>query len=140
MLRSNVMATDLNDLLNGLMADMKKVTDTASMIGEPVKVGSSQMVPLLGVTIGFGTATTDVAGNGERRGGRVDGGGAGGTMVVTPRAFVVVGQDGVPQLVALRDGKYGSVQKALKLTAEGQQLTEQQTTGASSAPSTKPEK
>jgi uncharacterized spore protein YtfJ len=111
------MGIDLDDLLNGLMADMKKVTDTASMIGEPVKVGSSHMVPLLGVTIGFGTATTDVSGNGETRGGRVDGGGAGGTMVVTPRAFVVVGKDGIPQLVALRDGKYGAVQKSIELTA-----------------------
>jgi len=111
------MGTDLNDLLNGLMADMKKVTDTASMIGEPVKVGKIHMVPLLGVTIGFGTATTDVSGNtSEQRGGRIDGGGAGGTMVVTPRAFVVVGEDGVPQLVALKDGKYGTVQKAIELT------------------------
>lgn len=107
---------DLNDLLSGLMADMKKVSDTASMIGEPLKVGNSHMVPLLSVTIGFGTATTDVSGSGERRGGRLDGGGAGGTMVVTPRAFVVVGGDGIPQLVALKDGKYGEVQESIELT------------------------
>jgi uncharacterized spore protein YtfJ len=106
---------DLNDLLNGLMTDMRKVSDTASMIGAPVKLGTSHMVPLLSVTIGFGTATTDVSGNGERRGGRVEGGGAGGTMVVTPRAFVVVGGDGIPQLIALKDGKYGEVQKSIEL-------------------------
>jgi len=93
---------DLNELLNGLMADMRKVSDTASMIGEPVKVGTSHMVPLLGVTIGFGTAATDLSGSGDRRGGRVDGAGAGGTMVVTPKAFVVIDADGVPQLVALK--------------------------------------
>ncbi len=91
---------DLNELLNGLMADMRSVSDTASMIGEPLEVGSSHMVPLLSVSIAFGTATTDLSGAGERRGGHVDGAGAGGTMVVTPRAFVVVGKDGVPQLVA----------------------------------------
>ncbi len=106
---------DLNDLLNGLMKDMREVSDTASMIGEPLKVGSSHMVPLLGVTIGFGTATTDMTGNGERRGGHVEGGGAGGTMVVTPRAFVVIGADGVPQLVALKDGKYAALQPAIEL-------------------------
>ena len=106
---------DLTDLLNGLMKDMREVSDTASMIGEPVKVGSSHMVPLLGVTIGFGTATTDASGNGARRGGHVEGGGAGGTMVVTPRAFVVVGADGVPQLIALKDGKYGQLQPAIEL-------------------------
>jgi uncharacterized spore protein YtfJ len=106
---------DLNDLLSGLMADMRKVSSTASLIGAPVKVGGSHMVPLLGVTIAFGTGTTDLSGSGEQRGGRADGAGAGGTMVVTPRAFVVVGGDGVPQLIALKDGKYGEVQRALVL-------------------------
>lgn len=107
---------DLENLLSGLMADMRKVTDTATMIGEPLKVGTSHMVPLLGVAIGFGTASTDASGSGERRGGNVEGGGGGGSMAVTPRAFVVVGADGVPQLVALKKGKYGRVQPALELT------------------------
>ena len=111
-------AMDLNDLLNGLMTDMRKVSDTATMVGKPLKIGASHMVPLLSVTIGFGTATTDLSGSGERRGGRVDGGGAGGTMVVTPRAFVVVGNDGAAQLIALKDGKYGHVQPALELTGD----------------------
>jgi uncharacterized spore protein YtfJ len=109
---------DLNDLLNGLMVDMRKVSDTATMVGKPLKLGSAHMVPLLSVTIGFGTATTDLSGSGERRGGRVDGGGAGGTMVVTPRAFVVVGNDGSPQLIALKEGKYGHLQTALELAPE----------------------
>jgi uncharacterized spore protein YtfJ len=107
---------DLNDLLEGLMADMRKVSNTASLIGQPLKVGNAHMVPLLGVTIGFGTATTDLSGSGDRKGGRIDGAGAGGTMVVTPRAFVVVGDDGTPQLVALKDGKYASLQPAIALT------------------------
>ena len=40
-------------------------------------------------------------------------------MVVTPKAFVVVGADGVPQLVTLRDGKHGEVQKAIELGPNG---------------------
>jgi uncharacterized spore protein YtfJ len=111
---------DLDDLLTGLMADMRKVSDTASMIGEPLEVGSSHMVPLLGVTIGFGAAATDLSGAGERRGGKVEGGGAGGTMVVAPRAFVVIGADGVPQLIALKDGKYGALQPAIALAPPGE--------------------
>jgi uncharacterized spore protein YtfJ len=73
------------------------------------------MVPLMGVTIGFGTAATDLSGNGEQRGGKLEGSGAGGTMVVTPRAFVVIGADGVPQMVSLKDGKYGALQPAIEL-------------------------
>jgi uncharacterized spore protein YtfJ len=116
---------DLNVLLDGLMTDMRAVSDTATMVGKPLQLGSSHMVPLLSVTIGFGTATTDLSGSGERRGGRVDGGGAGGTMVVTPRAFVVVGNDGAPQLIALKDGKYGTVQQAIELA----QTTPEASTG-----------
>jgi uncharacterized spore protein YtfJ len=108
---------DLNDLLSGLMADMRKVSDTASLVGKPLKVGKSHMVPLLGVTIAFGTGATDASGSGERKGARADGAGAGGTMVVTPKAFVVVGEDGVPQLVALKDGKYGVMRKPIALAA-----------------------
>ncbi|MBS2015439.1 MAG: hypothetical protein JST00_21300 [Deltaproteobacteria bacterium] len=111
---------DLDDLLTGLMNDMRKVTDTTSMIGKPIKVGTSHMVPLLNVTIGFGTAATDASGSGASRGASIEGGGAGGTMVVSPKAFVVVGADGVPQLVTLRDGKHGEVQKAIELGANGE--------------------
>lgn len=114
---------DLDDLLNGLMTDMRKVSSTATMVGRPLQLGSSHMVPLLSVTIGFGTATTDLSGSGERRGGRVDGGGAGGTMVVTPRAFVVVGNDGAPQLIALKDGKYGALQPAIDIAPDASATT-----------------
>ena len=106
---------DLNDLLNGLMKDMRQVSDTASIVGEPLKLGTSHMVPLLGVTIGFGSGATDMKGAGDRRGGRAEGGGAGGTMVVEPRAFVVVDADGIPQLIAMRQGKHGVVQPAIAL-------------------------
>jgi uncharacterized spore protein YtfJ len=109
---------DLDDLLSGLMADMRKVTNTTSLLGAPVKVAESHMVPLLSVTIGFGTAATDLAGTAERRGARADGSGAGGTMMVTPKAFVVVGKGGVPQLIALKDGKYGAVQKAIVVATD----------------------
>ncbi len=106
---------DLNELLGGLMAEVRKVSDTATMIGEPLKIGNNHMVPLLSVTLGFGTATTDLSGSGGRRGARAEGGGAGGGMVVEPRAFVVVGSDGIPQLVALKNGKHGVLQRAIEL-------------------------
>lgn len=115
---------DLDELLSGLMADMRKASDTASLIGEPVKVGKVEMVPLLGVTIGFGTAATNTSGSGERRGASMDGAGGGGTMLVTPKAFVVVGPDGKPELVALKNGKYGSVQKAIELGSSGGHVPE----------------
>lgn len=127
---------DLNVLLDGLMADMRKVSNTATMVGKPLTLGSSHMVPLLSVTIGFGTATTDLSGSNERRGGRVDGGGAGGTMVVTPRAFVVVGNDGSPQLVALKEGRYGHVQPAIELEAKAPEAKAPEASPGTASPKT----
>lgn len=107
---------DLNDLLSGLMTEVKKVSNTASMIGEPLQIGGSHMVPLLRLTMGFGTGLTSASGSGdEKSDGRVEGGGAGGGMLVEPRAFVVVGADGIPHMVALKNGKQGVIQKALEL-------------------------
>ncbi len=107
---------NLNELLDVLMKDMRQVADTASIIGEPLKLGKNHMVPLLGVTIGFGSGATDMNGATERRGGRAEGGGAGGTLVLEPRAFVVVDAEGIPQLIAMR-GKKGVVTEAIALSA-----------------------
>jgi hypothetical protein len=39
-------------------------------------------------------------------------------MVVTPRAFVVVDAEGIPQLVAMKDGKHAVLQKAISLEGD----------------------
>lgn len=107
---------ELKNLLGNLMSEVRKVSDAATMIGEPLQIGNTHMVPLLRVTIGFGTGVTSASGSGSKgRDGQGAAGGAGGGMIVEPRAFVMVGGDGIPQLVALKDGKYGVVQKALEL-------------------------
>ncbi|HEX3850507.1 MAG TPA: hypothetical protein VHW01_06040, partial [Polyangiaceae bacterium] len=42
-------------------------------------------------------------------------GGAGGAIVVEPRAFVVVGEDGVPHMLALHRGKTAVVRRGVEI-------------------------
>jgi uncharacterized spore protein YtfJ len=42
-------------------------------------------------------------------------GGAGGAIVIEPRAFVVVGEDGEPHMLALANGKQAVVRRGVKI-------------------------
>ncbi len=106
---------ELENLLDGLMQEVRKVVTTTTMIGQPLKVGTTHMVPLVKLSIGFGTALSQANGTTAGRDGKLEAGGAGGSISVEPRAFVIAGGDGLPHLVSLRRGKHGVLQKALEL-------------------------
>jgi uncharacterized spore protein YtfJ len=106
---------ELKTLLDDLMAELKKVSRTSAMVGKPFALGNSHLVPLCKLTMGFGTATTDAAGNYVGRDGTVEGAGAGGALAVEPRAFVVIGPDGVPQMLSMRRGKRAVLNRPVEL-------------------------
>jgi uncharacterized spore protein YtfJ len=95
---------ELNDLLQGMLGEIRKICRSDAIVGKPMKLGEANLVPLCRVSIGFGAGTSDLSGSGGRRDGSIEGGGAGGGIVVEPRAFVVVARDGVPQLLTMRKG------------------------------------
>lgn len=107
---------DLNNLVKGLLGELQRIAKSDSIVGKPMQLGAAHLVPLSRITVGFGTGTSDVQGTGGRRDGRgqFEAGGAGGGIMVEPRAFVVVGPDGVPQLLTMRGGN-ATVQQAVEL-------------------------
>jgi uncharacterized spore protein YtfJ len=109
------LAMHLKDLLDELMKELHKVSRTSALVGEPLELGDVQLVPLCRLTMGFGTGTTDAAGRAVGRGGAIEGAGAGGALAVEPRAFVVVGPDGVPQMLSMRRGKRAVLQHAVEV-------------------------
>lgn len=108
---------ELNELLKGLLGELEKVSRSDSVVGKPLKLGSASLVPLCRVTIGFGTGTSDLQGSAMKRDGAAELGGAGGGLMVEPRAFVVVGSDGIPQLLAMHRGT-ATIQHAVELPGE----------------------
>jgi uncharacterized spore protein YtfJ len=105
----------LKTLLDDLMQELHKVSRTSALVGAPLTMGETQLIPLCRLTMGFGTGTSDAAGKALGRGGALEGAGAGGALAVEPRAFVVVGPDGVPQMLSMRRGKRAVLQRAVEV-------------------------
>ena len=110
---------DLKDLVEELLGELGKVVKTDAVVGKVRDAGKAKILPLSKVSIGFGTAMGGVDGKAKRSAGESDAdasvGGAGGAVVVEPRAFVVVGEDGVPHMLALQNGKTPVVRKGVRI-------------------------
>ena len=104
---------ELNDLVTSLMAQLHRVSKSEQVVGKPMIFGESAVVPLCRITVGFGTGSTDVAGQASKSGANFDVGGAGGGLIVEPRAFVVVGKDGHTQMLSVRKGAKAILQRAI---------------------------
>ena len=100
---------DLKSLMSELLGELGRVSKADGVVGTVRDAGSAKVLPLSKISIAFGTAIGDVGGTAKRgndeRDADAEAGGAGGAIVVEPRAFVVVGEDGVPHLLALHRGK-----------------------------------
>jgi uncharacterized spore protein YtfJ len=110
---------DLKDLMGELLGELGRVCQADGVVGTVRDAGRSKVLPLSKISIAFGTAIGDVGatakrGNEEKDAG-AEVGGAGGAIVIEPRAFVVVGEDGVPQMLALHRGKTGVLRKGVQI-------------------------
>ncbi len=112
---------DLKSLMGELLGELGRVSKADGVVGTVRDAGTAKVLPLSKISIAFGTAIGDVGGSSKRgideRDGDAEVGGAGGAIVVEPRAFVVVGEDGEPHLVALHRGKTAVVRKGVQILA-----------------------
>ena len=120
---------DLNDLVKGLLSELNKISKSDAVVGTVRDAGKAKVVPLSKVSIAFGAGLAGAGGKAEKEGGGSDagleGGGAGGAILVEPKAFVVVGEDGVPHMLALNKGKHAVLRKGFEILPQtGAQLAE----------------
>lgn len=109
---------ELDDLVSHLMKQLYRVSKSESVVGRPIMFADSAVVPLCRVSVGFGTGSGDVTGEASSRGAALDIGGAGGGLVVEPRAFVVVGKGGTAQMLTVRRGAKAMLQRAIDVLPE----------------------
>jgi uncharacterized spore protein YtfJ len=112
-------AMDLNELVKGLLSELEKVSKSDAVVGTVRDAGKAKVLPLSKVSIGFGTGTADIGGKSQRQGSEkdagVEGGGVGGALIVEPKAFVVVGEDGIPHMLALKRGKTAVIRHGVEI-------------------------
>ncbi|MET0791213.1 MAG: spore germination protein GerW family protein [Polyangiaceae bacterium] len=110
---------DLKSLMGELLGELGRVSKADGVVGTVRDAGTAKVLPLSKISIAFGTAIGDVGGSTKRGTDENDGdaevGGAGGAIVVEPRAFVVVGEDGEPHLLALHRGKTAVMRKGIEI-------------------------
>ena len=83
------MSQTLPNMLENTIAKIREMVDVNSVIGEPIVVGDTTIIPVSKVSVGFGGGGSDFTKNSE-----AFGGGAGGGVKVQPICFLVVNKDG----------------------------------------------
>ena len=84
---------DVESLVKTTLGEIEKVLGSKTVVGEPMTIGDSTLIPLISVGFGFGAGAGTGKGEAKQRGeGAGGGGGAGGG--VKPIAVIIVDKDG----------------------------------------------
>ena len=79
------MSQTLPNMLENTIAKIREMVDVNSVVGEPIVVGDTTIIPVSKVSVGFGGGGSDFT-----KGNDAFGGGAGGGVKVHPICFLVV--------------------------------------------------
>jgi len=103
---------ELTDIAKSLLGEIRKLAETETVVGKPIQVGQTLILPVTKLSVGFGTGQSGAA--------RGDGasGGLGAGVAVQPLGFLVVDGEGRAQLLSVADGKQGALVKAIETVPE----------------------
>ncbi len=95
-----------SDIINSSLQKMKEFSNSETVIGEPIKIGETTIVPVSKITMGFASGGIDYAGKKQREGAAAlkpnNFGGGGGTGVnITPIAFLVISGTGTTEILPI---------------------------------------
>ncbi len=99
----------VEDLIKTVMTEFRQMVKTETVVGEPIEIGGTVVVPVSRISFGFGAG----AGADKTDGG---GSGTGGGASVEPLAFFVI-RDGKAQILPVQE-KEGSIKALLDLAPD----------------------
>jgi uncharacterized spore protein YtfJ len=85
------------EILDALMKNLKEIISTKSIVGEPIQVGQTTVLPVMKVTLGFAAG-----GPGEMI---KNAGGGGGGVSITPVGFLIV-EDGRAMMITPQSSRW----------------------------------
>lgn len=85
---------DVENLVKTTLGEIEKVLSTKTVVGEPLTVEGTTLVPLISAGFGFGAGGGSGKGEAKQKG-EGSGGGTGGGAWVKPVAVVIVSKEGV---------------------------------------------
>ncbi|MBN2463938.1 MAG: sporulation protein YtfJ [Dehalococcoidia bacterium] len=100
---------DIEKLVKTTLGEIEKVLDAKTVVGEPITVAGTTLIPLM--SIGFGFAAGGGSGKGESKEATEGGGsGSGGGAGVRPIAIIVIDKDGV-RIEPIKGGMATAIEK-----------------------------
>ncbi len=112
---------DVAKIIESLLNEVQQISRADTVVGDPIEVGASKLIPISKLSLGFGVG----AGNGEGEGQAgtsagmgASAGGAGGGVKIQPMAFIAVAPDGSAQLLSLDEPESNLIEKLLQVVPE----------------------
>jgi len=96
------MENQLTELIGTIMGELKEISKTESIVGEPVSLGEKMVVPVTKLSLGF--AVGGGQGKAPEKGSNFGGAGGGGAKV-EPVGFIVIQEDNV-SFLPTKQGKF----------------------------------
>ncbi|MCL2813481.1 MAG: sporulation protein YtfJ [Oscillospiraceae bacterium] len=94
--------TNLSKMIETALENLKKMTDTNTVVGEPIKLpGGGTVIPVSKVSVGFASGGMDYSSKAAPEKAPNFGGGTGSGFTITPIAFLVVDESGAVNLLNL---------------------------------------
>jgi uncharacterized spore protein YtfJ len=100
---------DIEKLVKTTLGEIEKVLDSKTVVGEPITIEGTTLIPLM--SVGFGFAAGGGSGKGETKEATEGGGsGSGGGAGVRPIAIIVIDKDGV-RIEPIKGGMATAIEK-----------------------------
>jgi len=100
---------DVEKLVKTTIGEIEKVLDAKTVVGEPITIEGTTLIPLM--SVGFGFAAGGGTGKGETKEATEGGGsGTGGGAGVRPVAIIVIDKDGV-RIEPIKGGMATAIEK-----------------------------
>ncbi len=84
----------VENLVKTTLGEIEKVLSTKTVVGEPISVEGTTIIPLISVGFGFGAGGGEAKGEAKQKG-EGAGGGTGGGAGVKPIALIIIDKEGV---------------------------------------------
>ena len=96
------MENQLAELIGTIMGELKEISKTETIVGEPVRLGDKMVVPVTKLSLGFAVGGGE--GKAPEKGSSFGGAGGGGAKV-EPVGFIVIQEDNV-SFLPTKPGKF----------------------------------
>jgi uncharacterized spore protein YtfJ len=102
---------DLEKLVKTTLGEIEKVLGSKTVVGDPITVGDSTIIPLLSIGFGFGGAGGSGLGESKKgEGGEAIAGGGGAGGGVKPIAIIIIDKDGA-RIESIKGGMAAALEK-----------------------------